>query len=434
MGKVSWEKIKPCKNGGKIYLGLLPKRGSKCIAWSKSIGYKIPFLYGEFEGELIIKDYFMKVVSGKNKPQIVVDVVGWYEINFRIDVSSVPNCVLRELLHNVYANPNYPHRQLIIDSIGEEEAKKYTKSEHKKIEVICPLCGTKHSIMIYQLTDVGFSCPRCSDGVSYAEKLMMNILNYLGVRYTTQLPCQDGSKRSYDFYLPQYNAILETHGEQHYKDTGFSNKGGRTLEEEQANDVYKRKVALSNGIKDENYHEIDCRRSIVEWCRPNIEKALSKYVDMSVLTDEDWKYFHEQSQKNLVKQVCDYWNKNGGSGSELADIFGVSWATICTYLNKGTEFGWCKYDGSENFKNMYGKPCVAIKNGVVVFKARSCQELSVLLGSKSRGHVNARCLYNHNKEEYMKNHERKAYKVKGYDCMFYEDYLKLNENSDSNVA
>lgn len=432
MCKVNWEKIEPCKNGGKIYLDLLPKRGSKCIAWSRSIGYKIPFLYKEFEGELIIKDYFMKTISGKNKPQIIVDVVGWYEINFRIDISSIQYCSLGELLHNIYANPNYPCRQLIIDSIGEKEAKKHTRSEHKKIEIICPLCRTKHSIMIYQLTDNGFSCPHCSDGISYAEKLMMNVLNYLEIKYIAQQPCQDGSKRSYDFYLQQYNAILETHGIQHYEGWSGSKED---LIRQQNNDEYKRNNAINNGIKEEDYHEIDCRHSTLEWCKPNIEEALSKYIDINILTDEDWKYFHEQSQKNLIKQVCDYWNKNGGSCCELANIFGVSSSTICTYLNKGTEFGWCEYNGIDNFKKIWGKPCVAIKNGIIIFKADNCNELSKLIGSKNKGHVSSRCSYNHDKEEYMKKNKRKAYKVKGYDCMYYEDYLKLNkQNTDSNIA
>ena len=54
------------------------------------------------------------------------------------------------------------------------------------------------------------------------------------------------------------------------------------LKEEQENDKYKRKLAINNGILEENYHELDCRYSHWSGCRPNIEKALSKYTDITV--------------------------------------------------------------------------------------------------------------------------------------------------------
>ena len=54
--------------------------------------------------------------------------------------------------------------------------------------------------------------------------------------------------RRYDFYVPSLNAIIEVHGAQHYEQ-GFDSIGGRSFEEERANDILKEKLAIDNGIK-----------------------------------------------------------------------------------------------------------------------------------------------------------------------------------------
>ena len=141
-----------------------------------------------------------------------------------------------------------------------------------------------------------FHVTLCSDGISFSEKLMGSILTKLNIEFIKQMSYDNGEHR-YDFYLPKYNAILETHGLQHYEH-GFK-KFGKTLEEEQENDRYKRELAISNGVLNENYNEIDCRYSTLEYCRPNIEKALGDYIDMSILTDDDWKEADIQAQKSL---------------------------------------------------------------------------------------------------------------------------------------
>ena len=237
------------------------------------------------------------------------------------------------------------HPQYVKYFANIEDAYTYTHSSDKKVELKCPNCGHVKTMKISTLTHQGFSCDLCSDGISYPEKLMASILTKLNIEFVKQMSFDNGEHR-YDFYLPQYNVILETHGEQHY--------GGWCGNEEdflwqQENDRYKRELAINNGILNENYHEIDCRHSTLEWCRPNIEKALTSYVDISILTDEDWKQADIQAQKSLKVEVCKHWKENKEVNSELttqqvAEVFGVGTRTIRNYLKWGNTNGLCVYE------------------------------------------------------------------------------------------
>lgn len=259
-----------------------------------------------------------------------------------------PFCSNKKVLKG-YNDIATTHPQYVKYFVNIGDTYSYSVRSGKKVELKCPSCGLVKIMTISKLTGRGFSCNLCSDGYSFCEKLMASVLTKLGIEFIKQMSYDNGEHR-YDFYLPKYNVILETHGRQHYEQ-GFK-KFGKSLEEEQANDKYKRELAISNGILNENYHEIDCRYSTLEWCRPNIEKSLSGYIDTSVLTDKDWKEIDIRSQKSLKTEVCKYWNENKEANSELttqqvADVFLVSIDTIRNYLKWGNINGLCSYDSKE---------------------------------------------------------------------------------------
>lgn len=262
--------------------------------------------------------------------------------------NSCPYCSNQKVLKG-YNDIATTHPQHIKYFINKEDAHIHTHSSTKKVELKCPVCESVKTMIIYNLTRQGFSCDLCSDGIRYPEKLMAFVLSRLGIEFTKQMSYDNGEHR-YDFYLPKHGVILETHGMQHYEH-GFK-KFGRTLEEEQENDKYKRKLAISNGILNNNYHEIDCRYSTLEYCRPNIEQVLSNYIDMSTLTDEDWKEVEIKAQKSLKIEVCKYWKENKEVNSALtaqqvANVFGLHNATIRNYLKWGSAKGFCTYDAKE---------------------------------------------------------------------------------------
>lgn len=242
------------------------------------------------------------------------------------------------------------HPQYTKHFVNVEDAYIHTCGSNRKVALKCYICGHVKSITVNNLIYQGFSCDLCSDGLSYPEKLVASVLTKLNIDFIKQLSYDNGGHK-YDFYLPIYKTILETHGMQHYQQSGR----GRSLEEEQKNDSCKRQLAIKNGVLNENYHEIDCRYSTLDYCRPNIEQALSNYIDIATLTDEDWKQADAQAQKSLKIEVCKYWKEVKDANSKLtpqrvADDFGVTHVAVRNYLKWGNANGLCAYDGKEEKK------------------------------------------------------------------------------------
>ena len=110
-------------------------------------------------------------------------------------------------------------------------------------------------------------------------------------------------------------------------------------------------MAIKNGIKPQNYIVIDCRYSKLDYIKNNIIN--SKLGDIFDLNNIDWVNIDKQSQKNLIKEVCDYWHLHNDINNEeltvkeLSNIFGISIQRIRNYLNKGNNFNWCHYDGKK---------------------------------------------------------------------------------------
>lgn len=90
-------------------------------------------------------------------------------------------------------------------------------------------------------------CPQCNHKRSRGE---MNIATWLENNHINFIEEQifswsSNSKFRYDFYVPDYNLIIEYHGEPHYKEVAFFHD---TLEQRQEHDRIKEKEARENGF------------------------------------------------------------------------------------------------------------------------------------------------------------------------------------------
>ena len=289
----------------------------------------------------------------------------------------------------------HPHLIPLFKDI--EDAYTHTKSSIDKVWIMCPNCGFEKLITIKDLIYQGVSCPRCSDGISLPEKIMFNVLDQLSIDFIYQLSkttfkwCD---KYKYDFYfeLDGEKYIIETNGLQHYKETFFTCRG-RTLEEEKKNDKIKKELALKNGIKEENYIVIDCRCSALDWIKEHIlNSKLNELFDLSVI---NWNLVAINSQKSIMKQVCDYWNTHNNinneelSTNDLSKIFKLHRATIRRYLKEGTKNGWCYYNvKKENKKKVKYRISSRIKKGKSVIcenkEFNTIKECSEYYNVKSR--------------------------------------------------
>lgn len=291
--------------------------------------------------------------------------------------------------------------------ISLENAKKYTHGSKKKILMKCPECGEEKEIEIaylYRHKNIGCSC--YSGGASYPERLLKSILEQCKINAETQYSPKWIKPKRYDFYIPLLDMIIETHGEQHYRKT-FENLSGKTLEEEQKNDRFKKEVALKNGVK--HYIELDCRKSNLDYIKNSIiNSELNNLINLS---NADWIRCAELANKNIVKEVCNYWNnkkEENETTSDVGKIFKLNRRTICDYLKRGTKLGWTNYKPREelekirkaNFEKFKyacrGKMVLMSRNGelIGIFKSASylAEYSQKIIGIKlTRSKVYASC-------------------------------------------
>ena len=223
---------------------------------------------------------------------------------------------------------------------NESDADKYTPGSNKKILFKCPDCGTEKVMSIDVFAKQGLGCNACSDKISVSNKIMFNLLSNNNIQFENEKMFEWGSRHRYDFYLPEQNAILELNGIQHYEErSGFTR---RTLKEQQVDDLFKKQLAKKHKIK--IYLEIDCRDTSFEVMEEKLFLDLNKKLNLNL---ENFKTAFEQSQRTILKPICEDWETGTFTVVELAKKYKFTVKSIRTTLKKGTNLGFCYYNGQE---------------------------------------------------------------------------------------
>ncbi|MGG2096023.1 NUMOD1 domain-containing DNA-binding protein [Bacillus sp. S13(2024)] len=150
--------------------------------------------------------------------------------------------------------------------------------------------------------------------------------------------------KRYDFFIPDFNCLIETHGEQHYI-RSFS-KAKRSLEEEKENDAIKEDLAKNNGIN--KYIVLNCSKSYPGYMKDVILKSeLSKMFNMENI---DWGKCEKLSSKSLVIEVCKLWREGLKDTKLIAERLKLGRNTVVRYLKSGKTFGWCDYNSQLELK------------------------------------------------------------------------------------
>lgn len=137
------------------------------------------------------------------------------------------------------------------------------------ILVRCNICGYEWETTGVNLTQ-GHRCPNCTKSTFelMAEKILINN----GYRFIPQYrydDCRDINPLPFDFYLPDYNILIEIDGEQHFMPINFSGK---------SNDIAEKNFEITqfhDTIKNEycEKHNINLIR-IPYWDKLNLEQVL----------------------------------------------------------------------------------------------------------------------------------------------------------------
>ena len=226
-----------------------------------------------------------------------------------------------------------------------EDGYKVTRRSDKKLDWICPECGCDvKQKTVNNTTMNGLICPLCGNTRSLGHRLTNSVLAELGIEFVNEKSFYWGDGKSYDIYIEDSNCIIEVNGIQHYEESGFSNIGGNTLEQEIENDIYKRNLALTNGIK--NYIYIDARESDIDYIIQSIQNNI-EFNSLFNTTNISWKNVVNNALTSDVITIRDMYNQ-GKSVTEIRKVVHMSDTVVQRKLHSLTKYGLCNYKGLED--------------------------------------------------------------------------------------
>lgn len=131
--------------------------------------------------------------------------------------------------------------------------KNYTAGSGIKVWWICKKCGNEWKAIIQSRTK-GNGCKKCAS--SKGEKIIKEYLKTKQIEYIQQKSfneCRNKLPLPFDFYLPQYNLLIEFQGEQHYEIATWwyktKQEAEEALKETKNHDKIKRDFCKSKKIK-----------------------------------------------------------------------------------------------------------------------------------------------------------------------------------------
>jgi len=147
----------------------------------------------------------------------------------------------------------YPESLKYWSNRNQKTPFEYTKGSTKKVWWKCP--NKKHKDYKRRIANTviyKYRCPECeySKGeVKISNYLIVNNINYIPQKEFNNLIGLGGGNLSYDFYLPQYNLLIEFQGEQHEKFISGLHKSIVDFNKQMEHDKRKRDYANKNNIQ-----------------------------------------------------------------------------------------------------------------------------------------------------------------------------------------
>lgn len=243
------------------------QQGHRCYECNKEIlsilnrlSYEDVRKYIENFGYILLSEEYRN-----NKSKLLIKCDKNHEFMMRFDSfvngNRCPYC---------YGNVKYTYEEIkkYIESFEYTLLSTEYKNNKGKLLIKCPnghIWETK-----YNSFQQGHRCPICN--ISKGEQRIINYLNNENIEYVFQKEFEDllgvgNGLLSYDFYLPQYNLLIEYQGQFHDGSTDYQTE--EQFEKQQEHDKRKREYAEKNNIK---------LLEIWYWDFDNIEKILNKRI------------------------------------------------------------------------------------------------------------------------------------------------------------
>ena len=230
----------------------------------------------------------------------------------------------------------------LINILEDKNDSNLSWKSDKKVWVICSFCNYRQIKRIRILSKFGFRCIKCGDSKSKPEKIISSILTQLNISFEVEKIFNWSQNKRYDFYIPELSCIIETHGEQHYKEIPFYSN--RTLVEEKENDILKREMAIKNGIL--YYIIINCSNPVIE----ELVNEILGNKDLRCLFDLDEVDYEKtcieslsNTRYKLVENCCNLYNLNK-TIPEITKELKLNNSAVTRYLILGSSLNMCNYN------------------------------------------------------------------------------------------
>lgn len=243
--------------------------------------------------------------------------------------------------------------ELVCVFVNKEDAYRHTRSSTSRVFVRCPYCGFEKEMVVAELTNCGYvTCDKCSDGISYPNKFAHELFSQINSQYEEyqfEYSPDWAMRYRYDNYIKLSDGtefVVEMDGGFHYLD---SNK------ELYVHDAEKDALCKEHGIK---VIRIDCNyiktHGRYEHVKQNVINGLSDYFDLSYV---DWDRCNDAGLSNFIFEVIEYYNNNQKLGlDDIAKHFGISMATMYSYMYIGEDLGLCTYVRADSNRIKNSKP------------------------------------------------------------------------------
>lgn len=125
----------------------------------------------------------------------------------------------------------------------------YKNRFEKNLQILCPECGKPFFTSLVLFTQHGGQvCDACLGAESVGEQRIRRYLEAHKIKFVPQkwfLDCRDIRPLPFDFYLPDYNTLIEFDGRQHFGETDYFTY---SFEETKKHDEIKNTYCKANGI------------------------------------------------------------------------------------------------------------------------------------------------------------------------------------------
>lgn len=220
---------------------------------------------------------------------------------------------------------------------------------HRTADFICPDCGSVINKTISKVVSRGFSCPICSDGISFPNKMLRFILLH-----------SDANNIDFEFSpewlgLKKYDGYFEKNGNKYVVEMdGGIGHGNRVFKsnkrdtERKLIDDEKDELARKHGI---NVIRIDCNYNNVanrlDYIKDNLINSELSFI--LPLNDINWEECLLFSISSFIKIAANMYD-DGDNIIEIANKLNVGRATVRNWLKQASYIDICDYSPENSNK------------------------------------------------------------------------------------